>query len=127
MRIMILPFLLASLAYPAIAQSQPDFTTLCLDVGTNPCTDRYLPFRGTTVNLCDKTCTFSAPVRVIDMEATLYKVQCTAGAPDSRAMIISQSGHDGLHKTFVIGDGSVPTLGGHGRMGVELLNCPPKK
>lgn len=130
MRSLLLSAILANLAVSAAAQNQLDFTTLCVDVGANPCTDRYLPFNSTTIELCAQTCAFSTPVRVIDMEATLYKVQCTGQAgttADSRAMIISQRGYEGLHKTFVIGDGTVPAFGGHGRVGVELLDCPAKK
>ncbi len=79
--------------------AQDSFEGLCLDVGSGGCTERFLPFGDRSIGLCEEDCTFDNPVRVRDMNATLYDVTCQGDhiGPNGQTMrVLFKAGKDSL-------------------------------
>ena len=53
-------------------------TGYCVDTLEGGCMDRFLPFRGMTIDYCEETCTLRNPVAIRGLEATLYDRDCLA-------------------------------------------------
>ena len=74
-----------------------DYTGFCVDNVEDGCSDRFLPFEGLTLPLCEENCTLTNPVEVRGFPATLYEFKCKGDGesqPDERVMILTQTGYD---------------------------------
>ncbi len=87
-----IPLILVSFL-PVSASHAQDMTGLCLDLGEEGCTDRFLPFEQMTINFCESTCTLSNPMPVQGLDATLYNMDCVSDNPQpsgGRAIVLRQ-------------------------------------
>lgn len=80
--------------------SAQNLTGYCLDNREGGCQDRYIPFRGNTIDFCEETCTLTNPTKVRGLNATLYDFVCRSDSPTAmggRVMLLQQT--DPLGKT----------------------------
>jgi hypothetical protein len=111
-----LPFVaLALLLHPVQAGAQPrSLSGYCIDFLGPGCTDRYVPFRGLTIDFCEETCTLTNPVNVRGLEATLYDMECAADYDSpmpGRVMVLSQTRWDGRQQmSFIDRHGTQPIV-----------------
>ncbi len=93
--ILVLAISAAGLALPQSAPAQVrDLSGLCLDLREDGCTERFLRFRGLTIDFCEETCTLTAPTAVRGMEATLFDMRCQSDMPTDiggRVMVLRQT------------------------------------
>ena len=97
----------------SISQAQ-DMTGLCLDLGEEGCTDRFLPFDKMSISFCESSCTLRNPVPVQGIDATLYNMECVSDNPQSsggRAIILRQIDRSSSSiKTYMIDSDAITPI-----------------
>ena len=68
--------LIAAAAAVLVPNAALAFDGLCIDNREAGCVDRYIPFRGKTLDFCEASCTLTNRVDVRDMDGALYDVEC---------------------------------------------------
>ncbi|WGW05519.1 hypothetical protein [Tropicibacter oceani] len=86
------------------------FDGLCLDNVEAGCNDRFIPFGGHSIGICEATCTLENPVNLRAMEGTLYDVTCQGDGPEygneigsDRVLVLKQSGYEDGPRLSLIG------------------------
>lgn len=107
-----LPYGATVIALLALCASAPDvvaqnLTGYCLDNKEAGCQDRYIPFSGRSIELCEEVCTLTNPTSIRGLNATLYDFACRTHLHTShwagRVMILKQSGLDGA-RTYLVSE-----------------------
>jgi hypothetical protein len=83
----------------------PTLSGLCLDLRVAGCTERFLPFDGLTIDLCEETCTLTNPVTVRALEGTLYDRVCLSDSPtdmEGRVLLLRQTDRAGQSRLLLI-------------------------
>ena len=53
-----------------------DLSGMCLDNLEAGCQERYLPFRGLTIDFCEETCSLINPITIEGINATAFDFEC---------------------------------------------------